>query len=82
MVTNEKNELVQMRSVTSWSVCIDYRKLNAWTKKDYIPMPFMDQMLDRLAGKGWYCFLDGYSGYNQISIALEDQEKTTYNFFL
>ena len=41
-------------------------------------MPFMDQMLDRLAGKRWYCFLDGYSGYNQISIAPEDQEKTTF----
>ena len=42
-------------------------------------MPFMNQMLDRLAGKGWYCFLDCYSGYNQISIALEYQEKTTFN---
>ena len=40
-------------------------------------MPFMNQMLDSLAEKGWYCFLDGYSGYNQISIAQEDQEKTT-----
>ena len=40
-------------------------------------MPIMDQMLDRLSGKWWYCFLDGYSGYNQISIAHEDQEKTT-----
>uniref|UniRef100_A0A3Q7GHY7 Reverse transcriptase domain-containing protein n=1 Tax=Solanum lycopersicum TaxID=4081 RepID=A0A3Q7GHY7_SOLLC len=38
----------------------------------------MDQMLDRLARKGWYCYLDGYSGYNQISIASEDQEKTTF----
>ncbi|KAH0634861.1 hypothetical protein KY284_037647 [Solanum tuberosum] len=38
----------------------------------------MRPMLDRLAGKGWYCFLDGYSGYNQISIAPEDQEKTTF----
>ena len=41
-------------------------------------MPFMDQMFDILAGKGWYCFLDGYSGYNQICIAPEDQEKTTF----
>ncbi|XP_015164445.1 RNA-directed DNA polymerase homolog [Solanum tuberosum] len=41
-------------------------------------MPFMDQMLERLAGKGWYCFLYGYSGYNHISIAPEDQEKTTF----
>ena len=46
--------------------------------KDNFPMPFMDQMLDRLAGKGWYCFIDGYSGYNQICIAPQDQEKTTF----
>ena len=57
---------------------MDYSKLNSWTEKDHFPMPFMDQMLDRLAGKRWYCFLDGYSGYNQISIAPEDQEKTTF----
>ena len=43
-------------------------------------MLFMDKMLDRLAGKGRYCFLNGYSGYNQISIALEDQYKTTFTF--
>ena len=55
-----------------------YRKSNAWTIKDHFPMPFMDQMLDRLVGKTWYYFLDGYSGYNQISIAPEDQEKTTF----
>ncbi|XP_015159022.1 RNA-directed DNA polymerase homolog [Solanum tuberosum] len=41
-------------------------------------MPFVDQMFNRLAGKGWYCFLDGHSRYNQISIDLEDQEKTTF----
>uniref|UniRef100_A0A3Q7IVG1 Reverse transcriptase domain-containing protein n=1 Tax=Solanum lycopersicum TaxID=4081 RepID=A0A3Q7IVG1_SOLLC len=56
-----------------------YKKLNAWTEKDHFPKPFIDQMLDRLAGKGWYYFLDGYLGYNQISIALEDQEKTTFS---
>ena len=78
MVPNEKNELVPMRPVTGWRVCMDYHKLNAWTEKDHFPMPFMDQMLDRLARKGWYCFVDGYSGYSQISIAPEDQEKTTF----
>ena len=41
-------------------------------------MPFIDQMFDRLAGKGWYYLIDGYSGYNQNSIATEDQEKTTF----
>ena len=62
MVPNEKNELVPMRLDTGWRVCMDYRKLNSCTEKDHFPMPFMDQMLDRLAGKGWYCFLDGYRG--------------------
>ncbi|KAK8713370.1 hypothetical protein V6N13_148590 [Hibiscus sabdariffa] len=57
---------------------MDYRKLNKATKKDHFPLPFIDQMLDRLAGKEFYCFLDGYSGYNQIAIAPEDQEKTTF----
>ena len=38
----------------------------------------MDQILERVAGHEFYCFLDGYSGYNQIAIALEDQEKTTF----
>ena len=47
-------------------------------EKDHFPMPFMDQMFDRLAEKAWYCFVDGYSGYNQISIAPEDQDKTTF----
>ena len=58
VVPNEKNELVPMRPVTGWRVCMDYRKLNSWTEKDHFPMPFMDKMLDRLAGKGWYYFLD------------------------
>ena len=66
-----------MRSVTGWWVCMDYRKLNSWTEKDHFPMPFMDQMLDRLAGNVRYYFLDGYSGYKQVSFAPEDQEKTT-----
>ena len=57
---------------------MDYRKLNSWIEKNRFPMPFMDHMLDRLAGKGWYCFLDGYSVYNKISIAPEDQDKTTF----
>ena len=51
VVPNEKNELVPMRLVTGWRVCMDYRKLNAWTENDHFPMPFMDQMLDRLSGK-------------------------------
>ena len=59
-------------------MCIDYRKLNIATRKDHYSLPFIDRMLDRLAKHPHFCFLDGYSGYNQIAIALEDQEKTTF----
>lgn len=78
VVTNANNELIPTRVTTGWRVCIDYRKLNSFTRKDHFPLPFIDQMLDRLAGHDFYCFLDGYSGYNQIPIAPEDQEKTTF----
>ena len=78
VVKNEENELVPTRVQTGWRVCIDYRKLNAATRKDHFPLPFIDQMLERLSGHSHYCFLDGYSGYNQIVIAPEDQEKKTF----
>ena len=64
--------------MTRWRVCIDYRKLNTATRKDHYHFPFIDQMLDRLAGNPYYCFLDGYSGYYKIAIAPKDQEKTPF----
>ncbi|GKA00945.1 reverse transcriptase domain-containing protein [Tanacetum coccineum] len=78
VVTNDENELVPTRLVTGWRVCIDYRKLNEATQKDHFPLPFMDQMLERLVGNEYYCFLDGFSGYFQIPIDPKDQEKTTF----
>ncbi|XP_020203761.1 uncharacterized protein LOC109789258 [Cajanus cajan] len=78
VIHNEKNELIPTRTVTGWRMCIDYRKLNKATRKDHFPLPFMDQMLERLAGQAYYCFLDGYSGYNQIAVDPEDQEKTAF----
>ncbi|GJX95562.1 reverse transcriptase domain-containing protein [Tanacetum coccineum] len=78
VVTNENDELVPTRTVTGWRVCIDYRKLNEATAKDHFPLPFMDQMLERLAGNKYFCFLDGFSGYFQIPIDPNDQEKTTF----
>ena len=75
VIRNERNELIPTRTVIGWRVCIDYRKLNIATRKD---LPFIDQKLNRLAGHPHFCFLDGYSEYNQIAIALEDQEKTTF----
>ena len=59
-------------------VCVDYRKLNAATKKDHFPLPFIDTMLDNVAGQQLYSFLDGFSGYNQVSIHPDDQSKTTF----
>jgi len=57
---------------------MDYRKLNTATSKDHFPLPFIDQMLVRFAGHTYYYFLRGYFGYNQITIAPEDQEKITF----
>jgi len=63
VITNEKNELIPTRTVTGHRMCIDFRKLNAATRKDHFPLPFIDQMLERLANHPYYCFLDGYSGF-------------------
>jgi len=78
VIINEKNELIPTRTITGGRMCIDYRKLNSMTRKDHFPLPFMDQILERVVGHEFYCFLDGYSGYNQIEITLEDQENTTF----
>ena len=75
---NEKGEEIQTRLPTKWRVCIDYRKLNSATKKDHFPLLFIDQILDRLAGSNYFCFLDGYSGYNQIAMHPDNQEKMTF----
>jgi len=64
LVKNKNDELIPTRILSGWRMCVDYKKLNLATRKDHFPLPFMDQMLERLAGKSFYCFLDGYSGYN------------------
>nr|GFA81682.1 reverse transcriptase domain-containing protein [Tanacetum cinerariifolium] len=78
VIENEENELILTRSITGWRVCIDYRKLNEATRKDHFPLPFMDQMLKRLTGNEYYCFLDSFFRYFQIPIDPRDQEKTTF----
>ncbi|RVW87849.1 Transposon Ty3-G Gag-Pol polyprotein [Vitis vinifera] len=62
VVQNEKGEEITTRLTSGWRVCIDYRKLNAVTRKDHFPLPFIDQVLERVSGHPFYCFLDGYSG--------------------
>jgi hypothetical protein len=78
LVKNKNDELIPTHISSGWRMCVDYKKLNLATRKDHFPLPLMDQMLERLTGKSFYCFLDGYCGYNQIVINLEDQEKTTF----
>ena len=75
---NEKGEKLSTRLTNSWRVCIDYRRLNEVTRKYHFPLPFIDQLLERVSEHPFYCFLDGYSGYFQIEIAPENQEKTTF----
>ena len=69
VIKTKNNVLLPSRTVTGWRICIDYRKLNKATRKDHFPLPFLNQMLDRLTGHEYYYFLVGYSGYNQIAIA-------------
>ena len=74
----ENNALLPSRTAKGWRICIDYRKLNKATRKYHFPLPLLDHMLDRLARHEYYYFLDGYLGYNQITISPKDQEKTTF----
>ena len=78
VVKNEKSELIPTRTVTGWRMCIDYRKLNNATRKDHFPLPFIDQILECLSNHAYFRYLDGYSGFFQILIHLNDQEKTTF----
>nr|GEW65124.1 reverse transcriptase domain-containing protein [Tanacetum cinerariifolium] len=78
VITNKKDELVPIRTITGWRVCIDYRKLNEATAKDHFPLAFMDQMLERLAGNKYFYFLNDFLRYFQIPIDPNDQEKTTF----
>ncbi|XP_014634022.1 uncharacterized protein [Glycine max] len=60
VVKNDRDELIPIRTVTEWRMCIDYRKLNEATRKDHYPLPFMDQMLERLVGQSFYCHAGFY----------------------
>ena len=78
VVQNEKEEEIATRLTSGWRVCIDYRKLNVVTRKNHFPLPFIGQVLERVSGHPFYCFLEGYSWYFQIEIDIEDQEQTTF----
>nr|GEV74206.1 reverse transcriptase domain-containing protein [Tanacetum cinerariifolium] len=78
VVLNDNNKVIPSRIVTGRRVCIDYHTLNDANQKDHFPIPFIDQMLERLSGNEYYCFLDGFSGFFHIPISLEDQVKMTF----
>jgi hypothetical protein len=67
-----------LKKNNKWRICVDYRENNKETHQYHFPLPFVDQVLDTLIGKKHFYFLNGFSGYNQIQIALEDQEKTMF----
>ena len=72
IVQNEKGEDMPTRLTTGWRVCIDYRRLNVVIRKDHFPLSFIDKLLERVFEHPFYCFLDGYAGYFQIEITVED----------
>jgi hypothetical protein len=78
VIHNEKNELIPQGSVIGWRMCIDYRKLNNATQKGHFPQPFINEMLEVLANHSFFCYLDGYFGYHQITIHQDNQSKTTF----
>ena len=75
VIKNERDELIPTRVQNSWRVCIDYRRLKQVTRKDHFPLPFIDQMLERLAGKSHYCFLDGFLVIYKFILLLRIKKK-------
>src|SRR4051812_44835474 len=78
VVPNDKDELISQIIITGYRMVIDFRKLNKATKKDHYPLPFIDQMLERLSKHTHFCFLDAYSGFYQIPVSADDQSKTMF----
>lgn len=78
IISNKHNELKPIRINIGWRVYIDYSKMNILSRKVHLRLPFLDQMLDMLDGHQFYCFLDGYSSYQQIGVAPADQYKTNF----
>ncbi|GKA51695.1 hypothetical protein Tco_0744891 [Tanacetum coccineum] len=78
VVLNDNNELIPSRIVTGWRVCIDYRKLKDATRKDHFPLPFIDQMLERLCGNEYYYFLDGFWNSSKLPSLGRINEKNPF----
>ena len=59
-------------------VCVDFRNLNKDRPKDNFPLPHIDMLVDNTIGHAMLSFIDGFSSYNQILMAPEDREKTSF----
>jgi hypothetical protein len=70
--------VVQEKKIGGIKICVDLRKLNDAYLHDLFPTPFTDEVLDNVGGHEVYSFTDGFSGYHQIKISLEDRYKTTF----
>jgi hypothetical protein len=80
VVPNKNNELIPTRTIVRYRMCIDFRKFNKETWKDHYPLPFINQMLERLATHTHFCYPDGYFGFSQIAVHPDDQEKMTFTY--
>ncbi|KAJ9564818.1 hypothetical protein OSB04_000784 [Centaurea solstitialis] len=72
------NVVVVQKKNGKWRVCIDFTDLNKACPKDPFPLPHIDAMVDATAGHELLTFMDAYSGYNQILMHMDDQEKTAF----
>ncbi|XP_019150122.1 PREDICTED: uncharacterized protein LOC109146926, partial [Ipomoea nil] len=78
VIENDNGELVPTRIQNGWRMCVDYRKLNASTRKDHFPLPSIHQMVDETAGAELMSFMDAFKGYHQIMMHHEDESKTAF----
>jgi hypothetical protein len=70
--------LVRKKNTNEWRMCVDYTNLNKHCPKDPFGLPRIGQVINSTAGCDLLCFLDFYSGYHQIAVKDEDQEKTSF----
>ena len=70
--------LVEKKKTKKLRMCVDFTAINKCCPKDHFPLPRIDQIVDSTAGCARLSFLDAYSGYQQIKMAVEDQEKTAF----
>jgi hypothetical protein len=70
--------MVEKKDTKVYRMCIDFTALNKHCPKDNFPLPRIDQIIDSTAGCERLSFLDAYSGYNQIRLKVEDEDKTAF----